>query len=63
MFLSNKFNKNSILQYNDYIDTKLTTNNKNMIIEQDYKENRVGELNRKHKSFDILFLRNYINVY
>jgi len=50
MFLSNKLNKNSILQYDDHIDTKFTANNKQTIIEQfneqDYTENRVGEFNK-----------------
>jgi len=42
MFLSSKFNKNSILQYDDHIDTKFTANNKHIVIEQfNEQENRV----------------------
>ncbi len=66
MFLSNKFNKNSILRYDDHIDTKFTADNKQTISEQfneqDYQENRVGQRNKnmyRSKSF----LRIYINVY
>jgi hypothetical protein len=58
MFLVNKFNKNSIFQYNDHIDTKFTANNKQTIVqefnEQDYRENRVRKLNKKHVSFCIV---------
>ena len=48
MFLSNKFNKNSIFQYNDHTDMKFTANKKQIVPqqfnEQDYKENRVNTL-------------------
>jgi hypothetical protein len=63
MFLSSKFNKNSILQYDDHIDTKFTANNKHIVIEQfNEQENRVGT-SIENMYFLILFFRNYINVY
>jgi hypothetical protein len=43
MFLSNKWKKNSSLQYHDHIERKFTTNNKHSIIEQvNEEENRVN---------------------
>lgn len=43
LFLSNKLKNNSILQYQDYIDSKFQANSHQTIIEQDYEENRVSK--------------------
>ncbi|CAF1001681.1 unnamed protein product [Adineta steineri] len=58
MFLTNKFNKKSIFQYNDHIDTKFTANIKQIPVEQDYKENR----NLYKRLFNTMGLRKPINT-
>jgi hypothetical protein len=64
MFLSNKWKKNSILQYHDHIERKFTANNKHSVIEQvNEEDSRVNNRNKKNIDYFALFLRNYINVY
>ena len=60
MFLSNKFNKHSILQYNDHIDRKCDDNNRSKLMqksnEHDDKENRVDEPNMYHSIKIFLYI-------
>lgn len=65
LFLSNKLKNNSILQYQDYIDSKFQANYHQTIVEQDYEENRVHKrtANRILLLFFSPHFRNYTNVY
>ncbi len=65
MFLSNKWKKNSILQYHDYMERKFTVNNQRSIIEQVNEEEttRVKLSDIINIDHSILSCRNCINVY